>query len=160
MTKKTGLDIPNHEFVFIVFVDPAYSSGWTSRGEEPDTKEIVHVGAGVIVKETKKTITIALMVGLFDGSKEEDVLNPFTLHKDKGILWLHRFSWEDYNGLKKSKRISKQINTSIEDFIRDSREPLPPVKPVKVQELSGDNGSKEGGCSKAAKALRKPPLRS
>jgi len=151
--KKKGLDIPNHEFCFIVFVDPAYSSGWTTRGEEPDTKEIIHVGAGVIVKETKKTITIALMVGLFDKDKEEDVLNPFTLHKDKGILWLHRFTWEDYNGLKKSKRINKAYNASIDNFIRESREP---VSEPAGKELGKADG---GGASKATKALHKSPLR-
>jgi hypothetical protein len=144
--KKKGSDIPNHEFCFIVFVDPAYSSGWTSRGDEPDSKEIIHVGAGVIVKETSKTITIALMVGLFDGDKEGDVLNPFTLHKDKGILWLHRFTWEDYNGLKKSKRISKQINTSIEEFLAESGQP--------VQEPAGTVDGHRSG-SKASKPLHK-----
>jgi hypothetical protein len=156
MKKKTGLDIPSHEFAFIVFVDPAYSSGWTSRDEEPSIEEIIHVGTGVIVKETKTTLTIALMVGLFDKDKKEDVLNPFTLHKRKGILWLHRFSWEDYNGLKKSKRISKQIDESIEGFIRASKEPMP-EQTEEVGVHTGTTTAKEKvRPSKSAEPLHKP----
>lgn len=151
MKKKTGLDIPSHEFAFIVFVDPAYSSGWTRRDEEPSIEEIIHVGTGVIVKETKTTLTIALMVGLFDKDKTEDVLNPFTLHKNKGILWLHRFSWEDYNGLKKSKRVSKQIHESIEGFIRASKEPMP----EQANEVECTGTTDKVRPSKAAKPLHK-----
>lgn len=145
MKKKNKLEIPNHEFAFIVFVDPAYSSGWTSRNEEPNIKEIIHVGAGVIVKETKSTITIALMVGLFDNDKSEDVLNPFTLHKDKGILWLHRFTWEDWNAIKRTKRVRRQIDTAIDSFIKETNEPA--GDDDQVQSKGGDGCTTVGETS-------------
>ena len=123
MKKKKRLDIPNHEFAFVVFIDPAYSSGWTTRSDAVNVNDIIHVGCGVVVSETKSTITLALMVGLFDKEKNQDVLNPFTLHKEKGILWLHRFTWEDWDSLKKSKRVTRDINSSIEHFLAETLEP-------------------------------------
>jgi hypothetical protein len=123
MTKKIRLDIPDHEFAMVVFVDPAYSSGWTDRQDTVRINDIIHVGCGVVVSETKTTITLALMVGLFDKEKNQDVLNPFTLHKEKGILWLHRFAWTDWNTIKKSKRVRRDIDSSIEHFLAETIEP-------------------------------------
>lgn len=121
--RKTKLDVPNHECAFVVFVDPAFSSGWTGRGDEPNIEDIIHFGCGVITGETKTTITIALMAGLFDKDKTLDMLNPFTMHKEKGILCLYRFTWEDFNDKgKRCKWIKRQIERNISEFIEEGKE--------------------------------------
>src|SRR5574343_111227 len=114
--EKTLPEIPEHVFAVVVFIDPTYSSGWTERSELPNANDVIHVGAGVLVEEDEKGITLALMTGLFDSDKTGDVLNPLRIHRS-GILLMDKFTWRDYNEVRRrNKKIQKCINQKISDF--------------------------------------------
>lgn len=115
---KSMPEISNHAFAFVVFIDPSYASGWTQREDMPNAKDIIHVGAGALVAETDETITIALMKGLFDDQDTGDVLNPLCIHKNLLIVF-DKFTWGDYyNGIRRSKKITRCINKNLSDFCK------------------------------------------
>lgn len=119
MKKKVSIEIPNHIFAFVVFIDPSYSSGWTAREAVPDNNDIIHVGAGQLIAETDDSITLALFTGLFDGDNTGDVLNPMHIHKNL-IIVFDKFTWGDYyNGIRRSKKIQKCINKEISAFCKE-----------------------------------------
>ena len=110
---------PQHEFAIVVFLDPAFCSGWTERTDIPQKKELIHVGCGVVVREDDNSVTLASFEGLYDDSKDECVLNPFTIHKDLMIIY-DKFSWGDYyegsTKLRGSTKVHKCIELKIKDF--------------------------------------------
>ena len=112
-------DYSQHEFAIVVFLDPAFGSGWTTREDVPQKKELIHVGCGMIIREDDNSITLASFEGLYDDNKEECVLNPLTIHKDLMIIY-DKFSWEDYyergRKLRGSTKIHKCIELKIKDF--------------------------------------------
>ena len=116
--KKKLIDFAEHEIAVIVFLDPAFSSGWTNRADIPTKDDMIHVGTGVVVQEDEESVTIAVMVGLFDKDKVECTLNPFRIHKDLIIMY-DKFTWEDYYGkIRKSRTrwIKKVIDLCINKF--------------------------------------------
>ena len=118
MAKKDKIDFAEHEFAIIVFIDPAFSSGWTNRADIPSRRDLIHVGSGMVIQEDEESITIAVMIGLFDLDKTECTLNPFRIHKDLIIL-LDKFTWEDYyEKIRKSrtKWITRSIDLCISKF--------------------------------------------
>ena len=109
-----------HEFGFVVFIDPMYKQGWQDRKELPEDKDALHIGIGVIIKETKKSVTFAFAEELYDS--DSDVMHPQLIHRDC-IIQLYRFNedfiYEVFKG-KTAKRIRgkirKDIDYKIEDF--------------------------------------------
>jgi hypothetical protein len=118
MSKKKKIEFAEHELAVIIFIDPAYSPGWTNREDIPSKKEMIHVGTGVVIQEDDESVTIAVMVGLFDEDKTECTLNPFRIHKDLIIMY-DKFTWEDYyDKIRKSRTrwIKKVIDLCISKF--------------------------------------------
>jgi hypothetical protein len=108
-----------HEFGFVVFIDPMYKQGWQERANLPEDKDAIHIGIGVIIKETKRSVTFAFAEELHD--KSSDVMHPQLIHRDC-IIKLYRFTedfiYEIFKG-KTAKRIRSKIRRDIDYKISD-----------------------------------------
>lgn len=98
-----------HEFGFVIFIDPMYKAGWIERKELPEDKDALHIGIGVIIQETKKSVTFAFAEELYD--KTSDVMHPQLVHRDCMIKF-YRFK-EDFIYEIFRKRTPKRISDKI-----------------------------------------------
>jgi hypothetical protein len=109
----------HHEFAYIIFIDPMYRPGWHDRKELPKEKDAIHIGIGVLIKQTDKAYWFAFAEELDD--KTSDVMHPQMIHKDC-IIKLYTFTEELFDELDKSKtpkRISSQVQRSIDYDVED-----------------------------------------
>jgi len=111
-------DNTKHTFAFFIFIDPLYKDGWVSRKELPVKRDSIHIGCGVVIKEDKDFITLALAEEMFDTTSQ--VMNPFTIHKEL-LIKLYTFDeelfYEQTRGKKIERRICKEIDFEIGDYV-------------------------------------------
>jgi len=109
----------HHLFAYVVFIDPMYEQGWKDRKELPTEKDALHVGIGVLIKQTDKAYWFAFAEELYD--KTSDVMHPQMIHKDC-VIKLYTFTeelFDELNNSKTPKRISSQVQRCIDYDVGD-----------------------------------------
>lgn len=112
MKKENGKIL--HTFAYVLFIDPMYEQGWKDRQELPTEKDALHVGIGVLIKQTDKAYWFAFAEELYDLSS--DVMHPQLIHRDC-IIKLYTFTEELFDELfvsRTPKRIKQKVQRVID----------------------------------------------